>query len=242
MKRSFDESDRAIPSQIWDLFPEKKKQLLEIRRLENIALNVWSSYKRKCLALNCQDPIKPKIMRIYIRHEFMPMSTTEKAHYIVKIEGRLLDPKFSTKFPMGLFFDNIRIQIEKKYNPEIAVYEWRKDQFLGGRKAHSFRFKVYAEKPIPIKIFLTRSDFGCKRYELGPTLRDVLPNLRSDPTEEEVMFALWQYIDYNYLLDVSSGRPSVRPDEVQIAYIYFPISFSLSSFPSSLLHLLSPHL
>ena len=74
---------------------------------------------------------------------------------------------------------------------------------LDGHKADCFRFKIYTDKPQAIKIFLHRAEHSSskKRVELADQLRALLPHMAIDPTEDEVMLAMWEYIDAHRLID-----------------------------------------
>lgn len=54
-----------------------------------------------------------------------------------------------------------------------------------------------------MKIILHRAENGAskKRVELDEQLRAVLPNMAVDPTEDEVLLAIWEYIDNHNLID-----------------------------------------
>jgi hypothetical protein len=246
MKRSYDETDRAIPSQLWEQFPLHKQRLNAIQSLETQLQSLHCVHKRKKLFLYCQDQTSSKIMRIYLRHKFIPSTDQENSHFLLTIEGRLLDLTVNElSLPFGSFFDLIRIQIDKKYHtpvtvtspnpnptptpilsggkvggdPNFIVYEWRKEQFVSGKKASCFRFKIYSDKLVmPVKIFLIRSnDSPCKRYELNSALKELLPHMRADPTEDEALTAVWQYIEFNSIYDFTTSRPLLKCDEVRFA-------------------------
>jgi hypothetical protein len=231
MKRSYYETDRAIPGNLLDSFPKKRQQLLEIQSQEKQIQHLIGNYKRKKIFQNCQEKILNKILRVFIRHQFVPSPSStgvekedDRAYYLLTIEGRLLDLNYNDdSFPFGLFFDSIRIQIDKRYNTssDSMIYEWRRDQFLAGKKANCFQFKIFCDKPVPIKIYFARSDYATKRYELGIALRDLLPSLRTDPTEDEVFTAVWQYIEIHSAYDFSSTRPLLRCDEVSHCHSLF---------------------
>jgi hypothetical protein len=238
MKRSYDETDRALPAPLFQHFPHHKQRLDAIQALESQLQSLHCVHKRKKLFLYCHDQSPAsKILRIYLRHKFIAATDQENSHFLLTIEGRLLDLSLQEpSFPFGSFFDQIRIQIDKRYHTPATVavtatgqpstaktnesnfvmYEWRKDQFLAGKKATCFRFKIYSDKSItPIKIAFTRSaDSACKRYELSSAMRELLPHMRVDPTEDEVLTAVWQYIEFNSIYDVSSSRALLRCDEV----------------------------
>jgi len=48
-----------------------------------------------------------------------------------------------------------------------------------------------------------------KRYSITPQFRDILPNIQVDPTEEDIIMGLNEYIKVNSLLDISSNRTAL---------------------------------
>ena len=171
MKRNFEEYDRHIPFEFLNKNNNYKNQLKKIQQLENELLLLWCNYKRKSLILNnnTNKIIQNKILRIYLRHQFYPITSNnittsiasiastvstasipsnqvinnDKSYYLFTIEGRLLDLYIGEVFNFGLFFDTIKIQIDKKYGTDYQIYEWKKEQFLSGKKANCFQFKIY---------------------------------------------------------------------------------------------------
>jgi len=125
--------------------------------------------------------------------------------------------------PFGSFFDRVRVVIDKKINTTMEPFEWSASELPGiyiiiislllllllsslildGHKADCFRFKIYTDKPQAIKIFLHRAEHSSskKRVELADQLRALLPHMAIDPTEDEVMLAMWEYIDTHRLID-----------------------------------------
>ena len=63
-----------------------------------------------------------------------------------------------------------------------------------GSIADCFRVKIYGDKQIPIKIFLHRAVNVRPRYEISAQLRSILPFIQVDPTQEDVLAAIWQYL------------------------------------------------
>ena len=68
MKRNFVNSDESIPPLVFELFPECKEKLQQIREYEDEIETVLSKKKRISVAMNSVPAIKPKILRVYIRH------------------------------------------------------------------------------------------------------------------------------------------------------------------------------
>ena len=214
MKRSFKELDQSIPQCIWELCPEKREKLQLIEKLDKDIHTLWASYKRKCLALNCEGGTRQKVLRVYLRHKFVAATADEKSHFLLSIEGRLVDSKIGSQFPLGMFFSAISIQQgDKKLSLEIPAIDWQQSDYPEGSKANCFNFRIYADKACSIKVYLTRSDYALKRFELPPTLRQVFPNMGMSPSEGEVLRALWKYIHFYGALQ--PGSTEVRLDEVR---------------------------
>ena len=123
--------------------------------------------------------------------------------------------------PFGTFFDKVKLIVDKRMNSNIEPLEWSSSELKGwfyyhyyynlcdyyyrldGHKADCFRFKLYTDKPLAIKLILHRAENSSskKRVELSDQLRAVLPNMAIDPTEDEVLLAMWEYIDSHNLID-----------------------------------------
>ena len=202
MKRNFVNSDESIPPLVFELFPECKEKLQQIREYEDEIETVLSKKKRMSVAMNSVPAIKPKILRVYIRHEFHPLSTFERAYFIITIEGQVLERSSNVgKLPLGYFFEKIRIQLDKRFHPQVSGFEWSADNFPQGSTAQCFRMKFYGDKPSPVKIFLHRTNNDIRpRKELTPMLKDILPFLHADPAADEVLLAMLQYLEAKGLI------------------------------------------
>lgn len=210
MKRSFSEFDAQIPKSLLERFPTKAKHLERIANIETLIEDRWNSYRRTALEANCELKVKRKVIRIYIRHEFVPSSPEVGAHILVTVEGRLLDPIPMADAPLGMFFDEVKVVPDRRYNVDNMQFEWTRDKFPAGVRAQCFRFKLQCDRPIPMTVRLTRSEYAVKRYELSSGLRQLLPRLPCDPTENEVLTALWEYIN---MYDLCLDKAIVRCDE-----------------------------
>jgi chromatin remodeling complex protein RSC6 len=147
--------------------------------------------------------IRQVILRFYIHHKFYPaLDEGGSSFFLLNIEGHLLDGKLrkigkAVKF--SNFFDKIEVHVEKKATASL-VYTWKRDK--SGVEVDGIKIKVFAEKLTLCKIGLFRRNlltlrnrFVRFRYcEISPKLRQLLPNLRTDPSEDEVLLAVWQYI------------------------------------------------
>lgn len=171
--------------------------------------------KRVDVAINAEPQIVQRILRVFIRHEFHGSPDNDKPHYLLHVEGLLLDGSSSGGFPLSAFFERITIQSqnEKKNTSSAQSLDW-KEEDLRGITAHCFRAKVYADKASTVKIGLYRANDVCARYNISDQLRFLLPYLRVDPTEDEVLLAMWQYFEANGLIGMDRDRRYVKLTEV----------------------------
>ena len=209
MKRSFSEFDNAIPAAVWQPFPEQRKQLEHIQELESSIISLWTSHTRKSLEEYSEPAIITKVLRIFLRSHFVPANAVDRAHFVVSIEGRVLDSAYSG-LHFGSFFDSIKVVTVRS---PLSSIEWSAQAEPKGRMADCFRFKVYGDRPNPVKVYLARNDALQPRYDLSPALREMLPQLRWDPTDEDILMAVWSYVVEKGLVD-SRNRTTVRCDEV----------------------------
>lgn len=213
MKRTFTQFDESIPPVVWEHFPEQKKALDRISRVERDLQRMWTSKRRAALATNCEPAILAKVMRIFIKSEFVPNLDKSQSYYLVTIEGRMLESKLSDLHHFGYFFDSIKLSVDKRSgsSSQLSVLEWVASKNPEGRKADCFRFKVFHDKNCFVKFHLTRSSEVQPRYELSQAMREMLPNIRWDPAEDEIFLAIWSYIMDKGLVD-SRSRSLITAD------------------------------
>jgi hypothetical protein len=216
MKRSFSQFDGYIPESVWEEFPEQKKTLDRISSIEEDLQRQWARTRRTALAVHCEPTVLTKIMRLFVRSHFVPHADKTQSHYIVSIEGRMLESKLSEIHHFGSFFDSIKLVVDKRSgaSSSMSMIEWSAALSPQGRKADCFRFKVYHDKACFVKFYLTRSSEVRARYDLPPAVRDLLPLIRFDPTEEDIFLAVWSYIMEKGLVD-NRSRSLVKADEVR---------------------------
>jgi hypothetical protein len=211
MKRSFDEFDSRIPQSLLMRFPHKLEHLQRIGELEEELDARWGSFRRTALEENCEPKVKTKVLRVYIRHSFVVSTPEERSHFIVSVEGRVLDGSGVEENPFGRFFDAVSVVPDPKYNVDNMVFEWTKEKFPAGVRAQCFRFKLYCDRNLPVTIRFVRSEYAVKRYEMSSGLRQLFPKLALDPTEDEVLAAMWEYIK---VYDLCKDKTLVTCDEV----------------------------
>lgn len=212
MKRTFEDYDRNIPDEIWEQFPEYKKQIEKIQEMERNFANTWRKQRRLRFANNCEPAIIHKILRMFIRSHFVPAAGTVAAHFMVSIEGKLIDTIFSD-YHFGSFFSSIKLVIDRRIGNQLQILEWNAATEPTGCQADCVRFQVFNDKPCQVKFYLQRNDSIQPRYDLSPALRELLPNLRWDPTEEDIIIATLTYLSSKGLMD-GKDKSLIRMDPV----------------------------
>jgi chromatin remodeling complex protein RSC6 len=243
-KRVFTEIDEIIPDLIWEYFPEKAKKLQKIAALEDDVDNLLMGSMRTSYAMNSERSIKSKIMRIYLHHKFVPQVGDEKSHFLLTVEGQLLDNDYKYCVPFGSCFEKIRFVPDSgnKRQQQLALdrqTEWSETMFPDGLKASCFRCKIYGEKSSALKILLFRRSNIRPRYEVSSRLRMMIPYIRVDPTEDEVILAVWQYLISKNLFIEGKERKVIRCDDI-LRDITGVDSLLLSTLKTKLVDELSP--
>jgi len=226
VKRSLESIDELIER--IDMVTRKQ------RRVGVMLNNLHGSSSVPAVPAGLQSHVQQKLVRIFIRHEFFASSAssrldpspshvaaaTARPYFMVYVDCAVLDPDFEreTKYcNLGAHFDKISLQIDKKFSQgESQLLECRREDFPPGTTTHCYRLKVNCHRPneilLPCKILIHRSSNVCKRYNISDQLRRViLPNIRTDPTEREVLLALWQYVTTHGLL--STDKRYIRCDD-----------------------------
>lgn len=216
MKRQLSDIDNLLPARVLQTHEGAAGILSHVNesfaKIETLLLKK----KRVDLAVNSEPQVKQKVLRVYIRHEYIAAPANDRAHFIIHIEGLLLDHSITTTTHLGAFFERVSVQTqsERKNNQNSQILEWKEEDYALGSSADSFRAKIYSEKPCLCKILLHRSNEVITRYNISDQLRTVIPYLRFDPTEEEVLVAMWQYIDVNGLFAPDKDKRYFKLNDV----------------------------
>lgn len=206
MKRSFIEIDDVISSNILQQDQKFTNKLNRLRKLEETVDMKLSSYQRQLFPMNIEPTIRTKYLRTFIRHEYFPFIDKEKSYYLVYIDGHILDDSImndtSNPIRFGSFWEKIRLQVDRKQGPQI-MFEWSvSDNCHEGVMIDCFKFRVNSSNTsLNLKLTFHRSSDIQSRYELDPVLKSILPRMRVDPTEEDVMLAIWEYVRSKDLMD-----------------------------------------
>jgi hypothetical protein len=178
------------------------ERLKRLHSLEESIEQSWNKNRRLSYMLNSDLTIKTKILRTFIRHKYVHETSENLSHYLLNIEGCILDPVYTKEYKFCNFFEGIKVVIESSG----VSYEWNVSSLNESRNAECLQIKIPGDKSIPIKIYFTRTKDIRQRYELPSSLRDILPKLPIDSTEEDIMIALLHYICENGLLDIRDKR------------------------------------
>jgi hypothetical protein len=217
MKRNFfkqlESVDEIIPDAVLDAFPEHKKKLQRIQKLSEDVDEFLSRHMRQDFQAYSEPSVKKKILRVFVHHKFVPATVLEKGHFVVFVEGSVLDKDLVDVFSFGSFFEKIRFQLDRRFCKEDLV-EWTTSALPEGTYANTFTVKIYTEKANNMKIFLHRNNDVRQRYELSPQLGTLLPYIQLDPTQEDVLTAIWQYVATNNLfVDSNQKEKEIQCDE-----------------------------
>ena len=220
MKRSFSTSDRVLPYSLLEV----RGALENLVNVEDTIIDKFNSYHRRAFAKpSTTDPsITQKIYRVYIRHVFISETSEEKAHFLIRFEGCVLDPKYESNVGSSFceIFESVKIQPDKRFYVQQAL-EWdshanfssscrgttgnfssiQMNEAITQCPPQAVEFKLYGDKQSMAKISLHQNSKVCMRYEVSSLLREkLLPCIRLDPTIEEVVVAIVHYAQGNYLV------------------------------------------
>lgn len=128
----------------------------------------------------------------------------DRNHFILTIEGQILDPKYQHIAFFSEFFSKIEVQLDRKIQPINHYFEWHADESgLDSARVHAFRVKIHADKSCPSRITMYRKNTCGKRFSTSAALAELFPSLPADPTEDEVYLAVWDYVQVNYFCRMS---------------------------------------
>ena len=170
MKRHFTSSDESIPASAWERFPEYKAKLQRIVSVEHQIDQLLQKHARINFAVHAEPEVKRKILRVFVHNTFTSSTAYERSHFIVSVEGHLLDRQCKEFHSFGNFFERIQLQIDKKLLPQDKAIEWSAQSLPAGTQADCFRIKLYGDKPSSIRIFFHRSTDVKLRFENRPCL------------------------------------------------------------------------
>ena len=165
MKRHFTSTDESIPASAWDRFPEYKAKLQRIVSIEHQIDQIIQKKVRTSFAVHAEPEVKKKILRVFVHSTFTPSTAYDRSHFIVSVEGHLLDRQYKDINSFGNFFEKIRFQIDKKLLPQDKVIEWSAQGLPAGTQADCFRVKLYGDKPSSVRIFFHRSTDVRSRFD-----------------------------------------------------------------------------
>ena len=231
MKRTFSTSEHLLPSSMHEVC----SVIDSLSEVEDSIVDKFNAHQRRTYAKpNTTAPsVTQKIYRVYLRHKFMSATSEENAHFLIRLEGCILDPRYEC-IPGSSFceiFDKVKIQPDKRFYAQQARLEWESEENfhsscrnsdvnLGsqgkGTNNHcsprAVEFKLYGDKQSVAKIALHQNSKFCARYEVSSKLREIiLPGIKRDPTLEEVILAVINYAQRKFL--VKSRKNLIELDE-----------------------------
>lgn len=195
MKRSCRDLDRAFARLASQFCPDVAQMLEQLNDSEERLDGMFRKKKRVGIALYSDPRVIQKYLRVYVKHQFFPNSDEDRAHYVVTVSGRLLDHEYEDRYYFCSLFEEVRLVVDRKHGQTPLQCEWTLDNCPDGAAADCFRFKVYSDKAIMVKLYMRRAEDVQMRYEVSPSLRQlIIPGIRSDPSLQDVLLAMWHYI------------------------------------------------
>jgi hypothetical protein len=202
----------------YDLLPNDqiKLKLEKIHNLED-SIATLVNKKRSSAVLANDIKVNQKIFRVFIHYKYYGIgvsSSDNKAHFILWIDGVLLDNKYKYKVKFSDVFDKVRVQTDKKSTQVPQIFEWDKKN-TNKTGIDGFKVKIYADKLCLTKLSLFRNMSVMERFDVSEPLRTLLPRLRPDPSLDEIVLSIWQYIQKNNLFGEKDKR-IVRCDDLMV--------------------------
>ncbi len=217
MKRSFRDIDLSLPTRVLETRPDVKQLLDRINTIETRVDDMIIKKKRMGLAFSSEPCVNQKILRVFVYNKFVKATKDDRAHFMVHIDGMLLDTdRSSARLNMAMFFDKVVAQVDKKFNQGMVLAEWDRNKFPQGTTTDGFAIKIYHDKIATCKIFLHRNSDVRERFELSAQLRSLIPVTSIACTEEEAVLNVWQCLSSrSSLLFDPRDKKIVRCDEVR---------------------------
>jgi len=168
-------------------------------------------------------------LRTFISHSFIPSESG--SYFTLRIEGLLLDEKLrksTESFKFSRFFNKILVRIETLGTlstvPAFTTYSWSRDNSSNVQPdVDGISFKIPGDQITACRMFLFRRSTDKGKFkspkfrycEVSSKLRDLLPHLRADPSEDDVLLAVWQYITHRDLFG-DKDHKFIKCDEVDV--------------------------
>jgi hypothetical protein len=162
--------DALLPRSALERETEVAATLQKVNSLIASADALLGKRHRVEAALAAEPRIKRKFLRVFIRHEYRPSTPQERAHFVLFVDGVLLDPAYSN--PLGQFFDRISVQVGK------GQCEWSDATCPEGAAGESFSMRLSHDKNCLARVYLHRCDELRARFNISDQLRVLLPNLQ----------------------------------------------------------------
>lgn len=235
MKRSFVQLDSCIPAEILALEDDASNVLERCRGLELQLATSTLSISRKYHAMYCEPEILTKVLRVFVRHN---LSLVENgASYTLNIEGGLLEPKRIQEHELGTLFSQVEVAIHTLRSTEpLTKFQWNSATTGKGRTAQCFQFKVPCgpTDTFIAKISLLKSSSIRARYELSAALREFLPEMPEESTEEDILLATWHFCVAHGLIE-GKEKKQIRANNALKKLVGADV-FSLASLRQRMKH------
>lgn len=105
--------------------------------------------------------VRPQTLRLFFRYQFRPATSQTKSHFLMIIDGLLLNSScMGTKPPPFMqHLQHLKITLnERKPNAEPVVIEWAEGVCPEGSSASTVVCRVYSEKACTVRVSLQSVD------------------------------------------------------------------------------------
>eukprot|EP01031_Cornospumella_fuschlensis_P037154 gene37154-45096_t len=160
--------------------------------------------------------VRPQTLRLFFRYQFVPATNLVKGHFLIIIDGFLLNSSCMDAKPAPFMqhLQQIKISVnERKANAEPQVVEWAEGVFPEGSSASTVVCRVYGEKACTVRISLQGvDDFWYMRYDTPEVLRRLFPGCAVSMSLDEMLLMVLQHAESTRLFG-DRDRRYIRCDE-----------------------------
>ncbi|RYG63405.1 hypothetical protein EON64_16015 [archaeon] len=111
--------------------------------------------------LKSEPSVRPQILRLFFRYQFIPATSQTKSYFLIIIDGLLLNSSCTGDKPPPFMqhLQHLKITVnERKPNAEPQVVEWAEGVCPEGSSASTVVCRVYGEKACTVRVSLQGVD------------------------------------------------------------------------------------
>lgn len=218
LKRRFHALDNVLVSELSQVMNCKELEdfVARVHKVENDVDERILMETRVNLSGRCVETKNTALLRIFARHVYQPAVGDDASHYLVILEGVLIETaRKRHDFALAQFFSNIKAKVDRKQGTGINTvistqeFEWAEQTFPAGFQANKVIFRVAgdkSDKACNAHFTLTFNPEAINKFRISETLRVNFPFLPLEVTEEELAVGVVQHAARNALFDNKDRR------------------------------------